>query len=146
MIPQKKSGRLTPTSAALLLNPSCQRLRWTAAHTPSGTAHIEAIAIDMTTISELALIFWMSRSAIGTLKTSERPQSPVAMPPIHRPYWITSGSLRPSDLRKPASASGLLCVPMIIVATSPGRMVVTANVITEIRNSVSAIDSSRLRI
>ena len=40
----------------------------------------------MTTISELALIFWMSRSAIGTLKTSECPQSPVAMPPIQRPY------------------------------------------------------------
>src|SRR5208337_3687683 len=71
---------------------------------------------------------------------------PVAMPPIHRPYWITSGSLRPRDLRKPASASGLLCVPMIIVATSPGRMVVTANVITEMRNSVSAIESSRLRM
>ena len=27
MIPQKKSGRLTPTSAALLLAPSCQRSR-----------------------------------------------------------------------------------------------------------------------
>src|SRR5208282_1655392 len=35
---------------------------------------------------------------------------------------------------------------MIIVATSPGRMVVTANVITEMRNSVSAIESSRLRM
>jgi hypothetical protein len=35
---------------------------------------------------------------------------------------------------------------MIIVATSPGRMVVTANVRTEIRKSVSAIESNRLRI
>ena len=32
----------------------------------------------MTTMSELALIFWIRRSAIGTLKTSECPQSPVS--------------------------------------------------------------------
>ena len=68
------------------------------------------------------------------------------MPPIQRPYCTMRGSSSPSDLRKPASASGLLCVPMIIVATSPGRMVVTPNVITEMRNSVRRIESNLLRI
>src|SRR5450755_1705917 len=35
---------------------------------------------------------------------------------------------------------------MIMVAPSPGRMVVTANVIIVIRNSVSAIESRRLKM
>jgi hypothetical protein len=35
---------------------------------------------------------------------------------------------------------------MIIVATSPGRMFVTPNVINEIRKSVRMIESNRFRI
>jgi len=146
MIPQKKSGRLTPTRAILLLTASCHRLRCTAAQTPSGTAQASAMAIDITTISELALIFCTKSSAIGVLNTREFPQSPISMPPIHRPYCTTSGSLSPRDLRKPASATGLLWVPMIIVATSPGRMVVTPNVMTEMSNSVRTIESNLLRM
>ena len=144
MIPQKKSGRLTPISATEELVVSCQRLRCTAAHTPRGTASTSAMVMDIATISAEAAIFSASSSAIGFLKISDVPQSPVSIPPIQRPYCTISGSFRPSDWRSPSSASGFDCVPMIIIATSPGRMLVTPKVTSEIRNSVRITDKSRL--
>ena len=144
MIPQKKSGRLTPISAAVLAVLSCQRSRWTAAQTPSGTAQTSAIVMDMTTISALAVTFCAISGPMVSLNTSDVPQSPVRMPPIQRPYCTICGSFRPSVSRSPARASGLDWVPMIIIATSPGRMLVTPKVMTEIRNKVRATDSRRL--
>ncbi len=136
-IPQKKSGRLMPTSAAL-----------------RGRGILPAVAMNRRPDAErhradqrdrhrhhddqrARLHLLQQQRPIGTLNISDWPKSPVSMPPIQRPYCTTSGSSRPSDLRRPASAAGLLCVPMIIIATSPGRMLVTAKVMTEIRNSVS---------
>ena len=101
------------------------------------------MVIDITTISEDATIFCASSSAIGFLKISELPQSPVTMPPIQWPYCRRIGSFRPKDWRRPASASGFDWAPMIIIATSPGRMLVTAKVTSEIRNKVRMTDKSR---
>ena len=91
---------------------------------------------ERTTIIALAVTFWPMRAAIGSLYRRLIPQSPVSMPPIHRPYCSMRGSLSPSDSRSPASAVGLLWVPMIIMATSPGRMWVIANVTMEMRKRV----------
>jgi hypothetical protein len=145
-IPQKKSGRLTPRSEVVEDAVSCQRSRCTAAQTPSGTAQASAKVIDMTTRKALAVIFCASSGPISDLKMSEAPKSPVRIPPIQRPYCTTSGSFSPSDSRRPASASGFDWVPMIIIATSPGRMLVTEKVMTEISRSVRTSDRSRLRM
>ena len=142
-MPQKKSGRLTPSSAPELAAPSCQRSRCTAAHTPRGIASASAMAIDSTTISPLATILSASSDPMGSLKTSDVPQSPVRSPPTQRPYCARSGSFRPRLSRSPSSASGLDCVPMIIMATSPGSTLVTAKVMAEISASVSAIEARR---
>ncbi len=145
-MPQKKSGRLTPNMAVELAAVSCHRFAWTAAQTPRGTAQVSAMVIENRTRSALAVIFCKSSGAIGSLNTSEEPQSPVSIPPIQRPYCTRSGSFSPNDSRRPASASGLDCVPMIIIATSPGRILVTAKVIAEIRNRVRSIEKTRLRM
>ena len=145
-MPQKKSGRLMPKSAALEAVASCQRLRCTADHTPSGTAQASAKAMDMTTISALAFIFCTSSGPIATLNIRDWPRWPVSMPPTQRAYCTTSGSFSPSVWRNPASAVGLLCVPSTIMATSPGRILVTANVMIEMSTNVSTIESRRLRM
>ncbi len=124
----------------------CQRSRCTAAQTPSGTAQVSAKAIDSTTRKALAVIFCRIRGPIFCLKISDVPKSPVKIPPIQRRYCTASGSFRPRLCRSPASASGFDWVPKIIIATSPGRTLVTAKVATEMMNSVSASDRRRLRM
>ncbi len=85
-MPQKKSGRLMPASAALLQTVSCHRFCQIALITPNGIASTIAMISDNTTIRPLASIFWPISLAIGSLKRSEVPKSPCTKPPIQRPY------------------------------------------------------------
>ncbi len=146
IMPAHTTGTAAAVCAATLSSVPRRRSRQTAATTPSGPAMTRATMSDMTPSGIVTCAFWASSAATLEPVRSEVPRSPRSIPPTQSRYWTASGASSPSCARSDATCSGVLFVPAMTCAMSPGSTRSARKMSTLATTSPTARRASRVSV
>ena len=144
IMPAHTTGTAARACAPTLSAVPSPRPRRIAESTPSGTLNTTAIVRAMMPERHRDLGLLRQLGCHADPVSSDEPRSPRRMPPIQSRYWRGSGWFSPIRSRIASICSGVLFVPAISWATSPGSTRSVRKISTLATSSPSSSRASRV--